>query len=74
MLTAQEWVSIQADNWMVHTEPAAVCAALDGRGRKESALLQKLETFFGLPRREEASKRKVRVQEEILHRIVSHNL
>ena len=61
MLTAQEWVSIQADNWAVHTEPAAVCAALDGRGRKESALLQKLETLFGLPRREEASIRKVRV-------------
>lgn len=61
MLTVQEWVSIQADNWVVHTELAAVCAALDGRGRKESALLQKLETFFGLPRREEASIRKDRV-------------
>ena len=61
MLTAQEWVSIQADNWVVHTDPAAVCAALDGRGRKESALLQKLQTSFGLPGKKNAPHRNVRV-------------
>ena len=61
MLTAQEWVTIEADNWAVHTDPAAVYAALDGSGRKESALLQKLQTSFGLPRNKDALQRKVRV-------------
>ena len=61
MLTAQEWVSYHADNWVVHTDPAAVCAALDGRGRKEGALLQKLQQSFGLPGKKDALQRKVKV-------------
>lgn len=61
VLTAQEWASVEADNWVVHTDPAAVYAALDGRGRKESALLQKLQPSFGLPKKKDAPPRKIRV-------------
>lgn len=49
VLTAQQWVSLEADDWVVHKDAAAICAALDARGKKESALLQKLQATSGLP-------------------------
>ena len=49
MLTAQQWVSVNADKWAVQKDAAAICAALDCRGEKESMLLKSLQATFALP-------------------------
>ena len=49
MLTAQQWVSVTADKWAVQKDAAAVCAALDCRGQRESGLLQQLQAAFAIP-------------------------
>ena len=49
MLTAQHWVSVHADKWAVQEDAAAICAALDCHGQKESLLLQSLSATFALP-------------------------
>ena len=46
VLTAQQWVSVTADKWAVHQDAAAICAALDCHGQKESLLLQRLQATF----------------------------
>lgn len=45
----QQWLSIRADHWAVQPDAAAICAALDSRGEKESVLLQRLQSAYGLP-------------------------
>lgn len=49
MLTAQHWVSVHADKWAMQEDAAAICAALDCHGLKESLLLQSLRATFALP-------------------------
>ena len=52
MLTAQQWVSVTADKWAVQKDAAAVCAALDCRGQRESGLLQQLQASQASPRQQ----------------------
>ncbi len=49
VLTAQQWVSVNADKWAVQKDAAAIRAALDCRGQKENLLLRSLQATFALP-------------------------
>ena len=57
VLTAQQWVSVNADKWSVQKDAAAICAALDCRGQKESVLLKSLQATFALPAMTKARKK-----------------